>query len=91
MEERSQKLDAETIRQVIKNEHNQRKTGQFLAFGVVVLITTISCVGFFLGHPIIAAILEGSTLVSLVALFLRTRESTPTPEQEEDTTESRGE
>ena len=91
MEKQSQKLDAETLRQVVTNEHNEKKTGQFLAFGVVVLITTTSCIGFFLGHPIVAAALEGSTLISLVALFLGTRQSSTsiTPEQEENNTENR--
>ncbi len=92
MEKQAQKLDAETIRTVVSNEHSQKKTGQFLAFGVVVLITATSCVGFFLGHPIVAAVLEGSTLVSLVALFLGTRQSSiPTSEQEENRVERRDE
>ncbi|MGI8637923.1 MAG: DUF2335 domain-containing protein [Segetibacter sp.] len=37
LENNAQQQDAETVRQVIQNEHNEKKTGQFLAFGVVSL------------------------------------------------------
>ena len=70
LEKKEHQADIENVRQMISSENAQKTRGQYLAFGVVLLITIVSAIGFYLGHPVVAAWLEGSTLLSLVALFL---------------------
>ena len=55
LEDREHAADIENVRQMIVNENAQKTRGQYLAFGVVLLITVVSAMGFYLGHPVAAA------------------------------------
>ncbi len=76
LETKEQDANIANVKTLVQNDHHETTRGQFLAFGVIVLILATAAYGFFLGYPLVAGVLGGSTMLSVVALFLRQKLST---------------
>lgn len=60
----------------MKDYRAAERTGQHYALAIATLIITLGFIAIFCGHPMSGGILGGSTIVSLVGLFIYGRERT---------------
>lgn len=85
---REQRHRHEIERREVRQPYQLAINGQYLGFGVTILVLVVAVVFTALGFPAIAATLVGLDLVALVGLFIYGRRVQPTYADGEDAPES---
>lgn len=81
MAEKEQQHRFDCERKVIKSSISSTKRGQWMGFIIAIFFCIAAIAMCFLGHPIVAGIIGGSTLVAVVTVFITNR---PSKSEEED-------
>lgn len=62
-------------KEVISSQNMQSERGQMFAFILAILLIAVGTTSFLLGHPTVASIIFGTTVVGLVTVFVLGRKS----------------